>query len=240
MQKIAKFEFFWKINILVFSSYLWSNLTYRSVLYLNWKLKTFHLDLMLSNFWLKSISYERGSSKVVSFFLLFIISLVTFDLQECTIPQLKAKNISFGPYVINFLAKINILWERSSEVASFFLPRLYLGPPVQWRSPIFSLTIYYWKLKENSWILSNKRSKLACYYCRRQGQLMSVYIFVFWSIVKSCTDIFDTPIFHTFKTLLYSKTLLQESNFLTTSLVKSGNFFRLFLTQWAIQNHSLI
>ena len=69
MQKIAKFEIFWKINFSVFSYYLWSHLTYRSVLYLNWKLETFHLDLMLSTFWLKSISYERGSSEVVSFFL---------------------------------------------------------------------------------------------------------------------------------------------------------------------------
>ena len=43
------------------------------------------------------------------FFGFLIISLVKFDLEECTIPQIKAKNISSGPYVVKFLAKINIL-----------------------------------------------------------------------------------------------------------------------------------
>ena len=43
------------------------------------------------------------------FFSFLIISLVTFELHECTIPLIKAKNISFGPYFVNFLAKINIL-----------------------------------------------------------------------------------------------------------------------------------
>ena len=44
------------------------------------------------------------------FFLKFlIISRVTFDLQVCTTPKIKAKNISFGLYVVNFLAKLNIL-----------------------------------------------------------------------------------------------------------------------------------
>ena len=44
-----------------------------------------------------------------SIFMFLIISLATFDLQEPNIPQIKAENISFGPYVLNFLAKINIL-----------------------------------------------------------------------------------------------------------------------------------
>ena len=44
-----------------------------------------------------------------SIFVLLIISLATFDLQEHTIPQIKAENISFEPYVLNFFAKINIL-----------------------------------------------------------------------------------------------------------------------------------
>ena len=37
-----------------------------------------------------------------------IISLVTFNIQMHTKPQIKAKDIVFGPYYVNFLAKINI------------------------------------------------------------------------------------------------------------------------------------
>ena len=44
-----------------------------------------------------------------STFGFLIISLATFDLQESTIPQMKAENILFGPYVLNFLGNINIL-----------------------------------------------------------------------------------------------------------------------------------
>ena len=44
-----------------------------------------------------------------SFFGFLIISLVISDLQECTVLQIEAKDISFGPDVLNFLAKINIL-----------------------------------------------------------------------------------------------------------------------------------
>ena len=65
----VKIVIFWKINFLVFSSFLWSHLTYRNILYLKLKLKTFHLDLMFSTFWLRPISYEGGSVEVVSFFL---------------------------------------------------------------------------------------------------------------------------------------------------------------------------
>ena len=41
---------------------------YRSVLYLNLKLKIFYLDLTFSDFWLESMFYEKGSVEVVSFF----------------------------------------------------------------------------------------------------------------------------------------------------------------------------
>ena len=46
------------------------------------------------------------------FFRFFIISVIIFDLQECTIPQIKAKEILFWPYFVRFLAKINISWDR--------------------------------------------------------------------------------------------------------------------------------
>jgi len=68
IQKISKYDIFWKIIFSGFKSYLWTHLTYRSMLYLKLKLKTFYLDLILSVFWLKSIFYERGSDEVVSFF----------------------------------------------------------------------------------------------------------------------------------------------------------------------------
>ena len=41
--------------------------------------------------------------------MFLIISLVVFDPQKHAIPQIKAKDISFGPYSFSFLAKINIL-----------------------------------------------------------------------------------------------------------------------------------
>ena len=110
-------------------------MTYRSVLYLKSKLKTFPFDHILSGFGLQSIFDEIGSNKVVSFFYanfmnaenckiwhflkyqffrFFIISLIIFDLQECTIPQVKAKDLLFWPYFVRFLAKINTSWYRKT------------------------------------------------------------------------------------------------------------------------------
>ena len=43
------------------------------------------------------------------FLRFLIISKVTFYLQEWTIPKIKAKNISFEPYVVNFLAKLTVI-----------------------------------------------------------------------------------------------------------------------------------
>ena len=48
----------------------------------------------------------------VKFFHFCNLSLVIFDLQECAIPQIKAKDILFWPYFLSFLATINIFWER--------------------------------------------------------------------------------------------------------------------------------
>ena len=62
-------------------------MTYRNVLYLKLKLKTFHLDLMLSTFWLNSISYERGSGEVVSFFF----TRTLFDFISSFQEQLQVK-----------------------------------------------------------------------------------------------------------------------------------------------------
>ena len=45
-------------------------------------------------------------------FRFLIISLIIFDIQECTIPQTKAKDILFWPYFVRFLATINTLWDR--------------------------------------------------------------------------------------------------------------------------------
>ena len=59
-------------------------------------------------------------------FRFVIISWVIFDLQEFTIPQIKAKDISFGPYSLSFLAKINILWERKWWSCLVFFPGLYI------------------------------------------------------------------------------------------------------------------
>ena len=44
-------------------------MTYRSVLYLKSKLKTFPFDNVMSVFWLQSISNEIGSNEVVSILL---------------------------------------------------------------------------------------------------------------------------------------------------------------------------
>ena len=46
------------------------------------------------------------------FFRFFIISPIIFDLQECNIPQIKAKDILFWPHFFRYLAKINTLWDR--------------------------------------------------------------------------------------------------------------------------------
>ena len=49
-------------------SYLWSYVTYRSVLYLKSKLKTCPFDLIFSVFWLQSKFYKVGSNEDVLFF----------------------------------------------------------------------------------------------------------------------------------------------------------------------------
>ena len=69
---------------------------YRSVLHLNLKLETFHFDLIFSPFWLESMFYEKGSVKVVSFFLfqtLLLRSSRTYCKNEPEISQnLKKKD----------------------------------------------------------------------------------------------------------------------------------------------------
>ena len=95
------------------------------------------------------------------FFRILIISKVTFDLEECTIPKIKAKNISFGPYFVNFLAKLNILWERKQwSCLIFFCSRLYMAsfsvPPFQsYYLRKAELSLFGGKteftLNENSW-----------------------------------------------------------------------------------------
>ena len=66
-------------------------------------------------------------------FRFVIISSVIFDLQEFTIPQIKAKDISFGPYSFSFLAKINILWEKKRRSCLvFFYPDFSIIIPLYW------------------------------------------------------------------------------------------------------------
>ena len=70
-QKMSNLQFF-KTNFCQFFSglwsYLWSYVTYRSVLYLKSKLKTFPFDLIFSVFWLQSKFYKVGSNEDVLFF----------------------------------------------------------------------------------------------------------------------------------------------------------------------------
>ena len=54
-------------------------MTYRSVLYFKLKLKTYCFDLILSDFWLKSILHEIGSNEVVSFFLIQTLVSAAFN-----------------------------------------------------------------------------------------------------------------------------------------------------------------
>ena len=46
------------------------------------------------------------------FFSFLIITLVLYDIQKPTIPQIKAKDIWFVPNLISFLARINIFWDK--------------------------------------------------------------------------------------------------------------------------------
>ena len=56
-------------------------------------------------------------------FSILIISLVTFDLQKRTIPQIKALNILFWPYFIHFTARMGIWWAmKLRKCPVFFSP----------------------------------------------------------------------------------------------------------------------
>ena len=84
--------------------------------------------------------YKCKKCKIAHFlinhiFRFLIISLLIFVLQERTIPQIKAKDILFGPYSFSLLAKINILQERKPwSCLVFFYPDLILF----WRFPTYS------------------------------------------------------------------------------------------------------
>ena len=68
-------------------------------------------------------------------FNFLIISLVIFDLQKCTIHQIKAKDISFWPYYIIFNLRINICWAiMSRSCAIFFVQTLALNEHIK-KSP---------------------------------------------------------------------------------------------------------
>ena len=56
-------------------------------------------------------------------FCILIISLVIFDLQKRTIPQIKALNILFWPYFIHFIARMDIWWAmKPRKCPVFFAP----------------------------------------------------------------------------------------------------------------------
>ena len=56
-------------------------------------------------------------------FSILIISLVIFDLQKRTIPQIKALNILFWPYFIHFIARMDIWWAmKPRKCPVFFAP----------------------------------------------------------------------------------------------------------------------
>ena len=56
-----------------------------------------------------------------SIFQISIHISVIFHLQGFVIPQIKAKEILFGPYLFTFLATINIFWERKRQICLIFL-----------------------------------------------------------------------------------------------------------------------
>ena len=92
--KNCKFDSFWNINFSDFSSYLQSYLTYRSVIYLKLKLKTFYFDLIFSHFWLESMFYEKGSVEVVSFFL--FQTLVTHSWKKIDLGYFCTRKFAFS------------------------------------------------------------------------------------------------------------------------------------------------
>ena len=53
-------------------------------------------------------------------FSILIISLVIFDLQKCTIPQIKALNILFWLSFIHFTARMDIWWAMKLRKCAVF------------------------------------------------------------------------------------------------------------------------
>ena len=56
-------------------------------------------------------------------FSILIISLVIFDLQKCTIPQIKALNILFWLCFIHFTARMDIWWAMKLRKCAVFFPQ---------------------------------------------------------------------------------------------------------------------
>ena len=56
-------------------------------------------------------------------FSILIISLVIFDLQKRTIPQIKALKILFWPYFIHFTARMDIWWAMKLRKCPVFFPQ---------------------------------------------------------------------------------------------------------------------
>ena len=57
-----------------------------------------------------------------------MISLIIFDLQRRTIPQIKALDISLWPYVIIFSARIHICKSIKSRIWALFFPQTLVKP----------------------------------------------------------------------------------------------------------------
>ena len=97
------------------------------------------------------------------FFSFLIITLVIYDLQKPTIPQIKAKDISFGPYFISFVTRINIFWDRKLWSCLIFFDSDFIS--------IHSWINIYW-------LLEQKRAEVLKAICTK------VWHNDFWSILS--------------------------------------------------------
>ena len=118
-------------------------------------------------------------------FFFFIISLVIFGLQRCTLSQIKALEILFWPYVIIFSPRINICWAITSRsciicfrvAQTVFVPNFYI--PLIWQLFFFFLWIFSSYAKELMHMISRKKKLCIWYHFIKQNfQIHFVNVFL--------------------------------------------------------------
>ena len=82
-------------------------------------------------------------------FSILIISLVIFDLQKCTIPQIKALNILFWLCFIHFTARMDIWWAMKLRKCAVFFSSDFTSKIFEF--PLLNFLLFHFAARMDIW-----------------------------------------------------------------------------------------